>query len=383
MGAGMKKRLLLAFGTRPEAIKMAPVIQALRAHADRFEVFCCVTAQHRAMLDQVLDTFAIVPDFDLDVMRAGQDLTDVHSAVLTGMRAVLVKARPALVLVHGDTTTTLATVLAAFYAGIPVGHIEAGLRSGRIDAPYPEEMNRRVASMIARYHFAPTPASAANLLREGVDAASIVVTGNTVVDALRACVSRFDTDPPWRSAIETRLARTLGFDWRAERYVVVTCHRRENLGDGIGRICDSLVRLATRHPDVRFVVPSHPNPAVRGPVASRLKAAANIHVVDPMPYPDFLQLLCRCYCVMTDSGGLQEEAAALGKPALVLRDVTERHEAVDCGVVRLVGTDPGRIIAEASRLLEDEALYRRMATAGNPFGDGMAGERIAAFLKAL
>ena len=379
----MRKRILLGFGTRPEAIKMAPVYWALRAAPDSFDVSCCVTAQHREMLDQALRSFGIVPDFDLDLMRGGQNLTDVHAGVLAAVRAVLAEAKPDVVLVHGDTTTTMATALAAFYAGIAVGHVEAGLRSGSLDAPFPEELNRRVTDMVARYHFAPTNESAANLLREGVEPASVIVTGNTVVDALRFVLARSETDPELRRAIGSRLDASLGFDWRADRFVLVTCHRRENAAGHIEAICAALDRLADAHPDVHFLLPVHPNPAVRRQIEARLTGRRTIHLVEPLRYEDFLFALRRCHCVLTDSGGLQEEGPCLDKPVLVMRETTERPEAVQSGGVRLVGTDPARIVAGVSELLTDDIALGLMAKAENPFGDGAAAERIAGFLRRI
>lgn len=375
-----RKKIMVVFGTRPEAIKMAPVHAALRALPDAFETLCCVTAQHREMLDQVLQTFGIVPDIDLDLMRAGQDLTDVNATVLAAMRAVLRERKPDLVLVHGDTTTSMASALAAFYAGIPVGHVEAGLRSGVISAPFPEELNRRITSMVARYHFAPTEENRANLLAEGCDPAAVVVTGNTVVDALQAVLARIDDSPSHRDRVERSIDSLLGFAWREKRLVMVTCHRRETLGNGLNDVCAALVELARAFPQTRFVLPVHRNPAVAEPVRARLGNTANIHAIAALPYDSFLHLLRHCHCALTDSGGLQEEAPVLGKPVLVMRAVTERPEAVAAGGVRLVGVNRAAIVAEMSKVLTDARFHARMAEAANPFGDGTAGEKIAAFL---
>lgn len=379
MGPG--KRILLVFGTRPEAIKMAPVYRALRAQPGAFETLCCVTAQHRQMLDQVLRTFEIVPDIDLDLMRDGQDIIDVKAAVLVAMRAVLREARPDLVLVHGDTTTSTASALAAFYAKVSVGHVEAGLRSRDVHAPFPEELNRRVTGMIAKYHFAPTDANKANLVAEGCDPAAISVTGSTVVDALNYLRERADTDRSARDEMGGRLDTAVNFDWRNDRFVVVTCHRRENLAQGLRSICAAVGQLATAFPNVHFVYPVHPNPAVREPVRRLLTGRRNVHLIEPLPYDAFLHLLRRCHFILTDSGGLQEEGPALGKPVLVMRQVTERPEAVAAGGVKLVGADRAGIVAAATELFADRRLYGLMAGAPSPYGNGTSSERIAGFLK--
>jgi UDP-N-acetylglucosamine 2-epimerase (non-hydrolysing) len=375
------RKVLLAFGTRPEAIKMAPVYHALRARPSCFAPVCCVTAQHRQMLDQVLETFGITPDIDLDLMRSNQDLTDVTAAVLVAMRDVLRQQRPDLVLVQGDTTTTMATALAAFYSGVPVGHVEAGLRTGDLRAPFPEEFNRRLASMVTRYHFAPTEMSRVNLLREDCDPGAIVVTGNTVIDAMHYALRRIDTETPRRAAAERALDCALGFDWRARRFVLVTGHRRENFGAALERICAALTRLSDAFADVHFVYPVHLNPSVRGPAQAMLAGRANMHLIEPMAYDTFLFALKHSYLVITDSGGIQEEAPGLGKPVLVTRDVTERPEAVAAGTARLVGADTDRIVAGVSELLRDPETYARMSAAHNPYGDGHAAQRIANFLE--
>lgn len=372
---------MLAFGTRPEAIKMAPVYRELVSRPEAFEAVCCVTAQHRQMLDQVLDTFRINPDIDLDLMRAGQDLTDVTAAVLGAMRTVLREEKPDIVLVHGDTTTTMATTIAAFYAEVPVGHVEAGLRTFDLRAPFPEEFNRRLTGMLAQFHFAPTETSQANLLREGCDPGAIVVTGNTVIDSLQFILKRTEADPEARAAIESELDAAVGFDWRRGRYVLVTGHRRENFGGGFEQICAALGELSDAFPDVHFLYPVHLNPNVRGPVNSLLAGRSNVHLIEPLTYEPFLYALQNCYLVLTDSGGIQEEAPSLGKPVLVMRDVTERPEAVDAGTVRLVGADRGKIVGGVSELLSNADLHARMSAAHNPYGDGLAAKRIADFLE--
>jgi UDP-N-acetylglucosamine 2-epimerase (non-hydrolysing) len=378
---GRKKRIMVVFGTRPEAIKMAPVYRALHARQDVFDTLCCVTAQHRQMLDQALRSFAIVPDIDLDLMRHDQGLADVKAAVILAMTKVLRDEQPDLLLVHGDTTTSMASATAAFYASIPVGHVEAGLRSRDLRAPFPEEFNRRVTSMIARYHFAPTELNKANLIEEGCDPGAIFVTGNTVIDALQYITERHDAEVSLRREAAGRLDIALPFDWRADRYVVVTCHRRENFSQGLQRICEALRRLAAGFPAVHFLCPAHPNPVVRGALRKLLHGFANVHVIEPLPYDAFLHMMRSCHSVVTDSGGLQEEAPAIGKPVLVMREVTERPEAIAAGGVKLVGSDTADIVAGVSALLTDERLYRSMASATNPFGDGTASRQIADVLE--
>ena len=371
----MRKRVMLVFGTRPEAVKMAPLIGALQADAEAFDTVVCVTGQHRRMLDQVLGVFGITPDYDLNIMRPGQDLYDITARVLTQMRSVLAEARPDIVLVHGDTTTSMAAALAAFYQHIPVGHVEAGLRTHNVLSPWPEEMNRQLTARMARWHFAPTATGRQNLLAEGIDDSRIYVTGNTVIDALRLITTR------------------MGIDYTAEparQLVLVTGHRRENFGSGFVNICQALKTLSERYPDVRFVYPVHPNPQVRstvnrffgiGPDVEHAEVG-NLHFVQPLGYVDFVRLMAQSTLVLTDSGGVQEEAPGLGKPVLVMRDTTERPEAVEAGTVRLVGTDPECIVAEVSRLLDDPEAYRAMSHAVNPYGDGHACERILQVLRA-
>lgn len=372
---------MLVFGTRPEAIKMAPVYRALLAEPDAFDPICCVTGQHRQMLDQALSIFGIDPDIDLDVMRDCQELPDLNAAILTAMTAVLRRATPDLVLVHGDTTTSMATALAAFYARVPVGHVEAGLRTADLRSPFPEELNRRCVSLVARHHFAPTEASRSNLLRESCDSASILVTGNTAVDALRMVLEGLDRDRERRSEIERDLDHALEFHWRRERYVLVTCHRRETLSQAIGEVCSALVDLAAAFPDIHFVFPVHRNPNAREPIERLLGGYGSIHLIPPLPYNAFLVLLRGCHFVLSDSGGIQEEAPSFGKPVLVIRDVTERPEAVAAGVAKLVGLGRMGIVAAASELLANEVQHGRMVATVNPFGDGFAAQRVAGFLK--
>ncbi len=355
---------------------MAPLVHALKEQTEVFKVLVCVTAQHREMLDQVLQIFEIKPDIDLNLMRAGQDLFDVTSSVLLGMRDVIAQHLPDAVLVHGDTTTTLATALACFYAGVPVGHVEAGLRTHDIYAPFPEEFNRQVASKVMRWHFAPTNLSRDNLLSESVTSSAIKVTGNTVIDALYWVLRRIEGDAARRAMLIELLQNVLPFSWQSERFVLVTGHRRENFGDGFVQICKALRDLAFRYSDVHFVYPVHLNPNVQQPVRLLLADLPNVHLIAPLEYEPFVYLLKYAYLVLTDSGGIQEEAPSLGKPVLVMRDVTERPEAVKAGTIELVGADRERIKNAVARLLEDESHYQAMARAHNPYGDGKACQRI-------
>lgn len=368
-------KILVVFGTRPEAIKMSPLVHALRADK-RFSTEVCVTAQHREMLDQVLDIFDIHPDYDLNLMKSGQDLYDVTSAVLLGMRDVLRATQPDIVLVHGDTTTAYATALAAFYSAIPVGHVEAGLRTHNILSPFPEEFNRQVISKLARWHFAPTQSSHDNLVAEGVSPRSIYITGNTVIDALFWVLNRIETEQPRRDAIERHLTEQLSFSWQEKRFVLITGHRRENFGEGFLAICEAIRRLATQHKDVHFVYPVHLNPNVRKPVFELIAGYENIHLIEPLEYEPFIYLLKYSYLVLTDSGGLQEEAPSLGKPVLVMREVTERPEAVTAGTVKLVGANTENIVRVTSLLLNDAQAHQEMTMAHNPYGDGTAAARI-------
>jgi len=363
-------RILSVFGTRPEAIKMAPVVKALAEHP-AIEARVCVTAQHREMLDQVLDLFAITPDYDLDIMKANQDLAHITQAVLIGMLDVLDDFKPDRILVHGDTTTTFASALAAFYRKIPVGHIEAGLRTGDRYAPYPEEINRKLADSICDLHFAPTEGSAQNLRKENTEETGIVITGNTVIDALLDVTQRIQADKDLRTGLENRFP----FLDTEKRLILVTGHRRENFGDGFDRICNGLAEIAKRD-DVQIVYPVHLNPNVREPVNRVLGNLTNVHLIEPQDYLPFVYLMGRSHLVITDSGGIQEEAPSLGKPVLVMRDVTERPEAVEAGTVRLVGTDADKLVQESERLLDDTTHYETMNRAHNPYGDGSAASRI-------
>jgi len=371
-------KILVVFGTRPEAIKMAPVVHALQA-VDSIETVVCVTAQHRQMLDQVLTLFDIRPQIDLDIMKPSQDLADVTSRVLLGIRDTLVKIQPNAVLVHGDTSTALASAMAAFYAGIPVGHVEAGLRTHDMLSPFPEEFNRQVISKIARWHFAPTEKSQSNLLAEGIDPSKIWVTGNTVIDALLWTLKQTE-----RNGSDTQntpiLDEQLAFDWRHNPFLLMTGHRRENFGDGFIRICEAVKSLAIRYPKIHIVYPVHLNPNVQQPVMNLLAGLPNVHLIAPLDYEPFALLLKHCYLVLTDSGGIQEEAPSLGKPVLVMRDTTERPEAVQAGTVKLVGTDVDRIVDTVSLLVDSPEHYAQMSLAHNPYGDGQAAERIAKVL---
>ena len=378
-----EKKIMLVFGTRPEAIKMAPLVHRLRMEPNHFDVLICVTGQHRDMLDQVLRIFEITPDIDLNVMKQGQDLFDITSVILMGLRDVFSKHQPDAVLVHGDTTTTLATALAAFYSRVPIGHVEAGLRTFDVDAPFPEEFNRQVASKVTRWHFTPTNNSRDNLLAEQVSPTSITVTGNTVIDALFWVLTRIDSDSGRRVALETILHSSLSFKWKDEKFVLVTGHRRENFGGGFLQICSAIQQLARLYPMVHFVYPVHLNPNVRKPVNEILSSLDNVHLIDPLEYEPFIYLLKHAHLVLTDSGGIQEEAPSLGKPVVVMRDVTERPEAVEAGTVELVGANEKRIVDSVSRLLDDAAHYQRMSRAHNPYGDGNACGRIVDVLKTI
>lgn len=374
-------KVLTVFGTRPEAIKMAPVVKELEKHPDAFRSIVCVTAQHRQMLDQVLDLFEIRPDHDLNIMKPGQDLFDITCNVMQGLKPVLEKERPDVVLVHGDTTTTMAASIASFYCRTRIGHVEAGLRTHNKFAPFPEEINRRVAGAVADLHFAPTAASRQNLLNEAIGADSIFITGNTVVDALLAVSSRIEND----AALAERFNRDFSFLDQNKRLILVTGHRRENFGEGFEHICQALAEIAVAYPDVEILYPVHLNPHVQEPVKRILgnHNLTNVHLIEPVDYLPFVYLMNRAYLIITDSGGVQEEAPSLGKPVLVMRDTTERPEAVTAGTVKLVGTDKARIIAETQLLLNDAAAYRTMGMAHNPYGDGRAAERIIGVLKQL
>ena len=408
------KKIMLVFGTRPEAIKMCPLVKEFQKHPETFETVVCVTGQHREMLDQVLQIFDVKPDFDLNIMKQGQDLYDVTARVLVGMRDILDTVKPDVVLVHGDTTTSMAAALAAFYRQIPVGHVEAGLRTHNIYSPWPEEMNRQITGRIATFDFAPTPLSRQNLIDEGVEPEKITVTGNTVIDALHWVVGKIENDCQLSKDLAENL-RAAGYDTsRLEipgqarkdgkrRLVLITGHRRENFGEGFISMCTAIRDLARKYPEVDFVYPMHLNPNVRKPIREVFGEMAdqvghdgnsrgrvnsvipgmtgNLFFIEPLDYLDFVYLMSRSYIVLTDSGGIQEEAPGLGKPVLVMRDTTERPEALDAGTVRLVGTDYGKIVSEASALLDNRKHYEAMSHAVNPYGDGRACSRIVRKLK--
>lgn len=375
------KRVILAFGTRPEAIKMAPLVKEFQKYPDQFDTIVCVTGQHREMLDQVLRIFNIQPQFDLNIMKPGQDLYDVTSRVMLGLRDVLKEAKPDIVLVHGDTTTSMAAALAAFYQQIPVGHVEAGLRTHNIYSPWPEEMNRQITGRIATFHFAPTQLSKENLKRENVSDNSIIVTGNTVIDALYWVVDKIKND----RILDLELASVLqdaGYEMNrlnnGKRLVLITGHRRENFGEGFISMCKAIKTLTEKYPEVDFVYPMHLNPNVRKPIREVFgeQHADNMFFIEPLEYLSFVYLMEKSTIVLTDSGGIQEEAPGLGKPVLVMRDTTERPEALEAGTVKLVGTDYDKIVTEVSRLLDDVSYYEAMSKAVNPYGDGLACQRI-------
>lgn len=377
------KKIMLVFGTRPEAIKMAPLVKEFQKHPDKFETIVCVTGQHRQMLDQVLNIFDIKPDYDLNIMKQGQDLYDVTARVLTGMRDVFKETKPDVVLVHGDTTTSTAAALAAFYQQIPVGHVEAGLRTGNIYSPWPEEMNRQITSRIAEYDFAPTPLSRENLIKENVSEEKITVTGNTVIDALYWVVGKIKDNPKLDRELAGAL-KNAGYDIsrlaNGKRLVLITGHRRENFGDGFISMCKAIKALVEKYPDVDFVYPMHLNPNVRKPIhevfGENFQNYGNMFFIEPLEYLSFVYLMEKSTIVLTDSGGIQEEAPGLGKPVLVMRDTTERPEALVAGTVKLVGTDYDRIVNEVSHLLDAPDHYDKMSKAINPYGDGFACVRI-------
>jgi UDP-N-acetylglucosamine 2-epimerase (non-hydrolysing) len=381
------KTVMLVFGTRPEAIKMCPLVKEFQKHPEEFKTVVCVTGQHREMLDQVLRIFEVTPDYDLNIMKEGQDLYDVTARVLTGMRDVLKEMKPDVVLVHGDTTTSTAAALAAFYQQIPVGHVEAGLRTHNIYSPWPEEMNRQITGRIATFDFAPTPISRQNLLDEGVTDEKITVTGNTVIDALQMVVAKMDANPELEDALRAKLYRC-GYDvnrlYGGRRLVVITGHRRENFGKGFVSMCMAIKDLTKKYPDVDFVYPMHLNPNVRKPIhevfGENLDNLGNMFFIEPLDYLEFVFLMSKSFIVLTDSGGIQEEAPGLGKPVLVMRDTTERPEALDAGTVKLVGTDYYKIVGEVSELLDNPDAYELMSQAVNPYGDGKACGRIVSTL---
>lgn len=390
------KTVLLVFGTRPEAIKMCPLVKEFKKHTKEFNTLVCVTGQHRKMLDQVLQLFDVIPNFDLDIMKDGQDLYDVTSRVLLGMKDVLKNVQPDVVIVHGDTTTSTTAALAAFYQQIPVAHVEAGLRTGNIYSPWPEEVNRQITSRIAKYNFAPTSLSFNNLLKENIDEKQIIVTGNTVIDALNIVIEKIKSDTNLGNKLKSEL-KTNGYDINRlstisesnpndkKRLVLITGHRRENFGDGFINMCKAVKCLATKYPDVDFVYPMHLNPNVRKFIhevfGEDLNEIENMFFIEPLEYLSFVLLMEKSYFVLTDSGGIQEEAPGLGKPVLVMRDTTERPEAVIAGTVKLVGTNYDKIVYESSRLLDEIDYYKAMSLANNPYGDGKACERIVATFK--
>ena len=377
------KKVLLVFGTRPEAIKMAPLVKELQKQKERIETVVCVTGQHREMLDQVLEIFDIKPDYDLNIMKRGQDLYDVTARVLTGMREVLKEIKPDIVLVHGDTTTSTAAALAAFYQQIPVGHVEAGLRTHNIYSPWPEEMNRLLTGRLATYHFSPTPLSRNNLIKESINDRNIIVTGNTVIDALYWVVDKIKNNKELDNELESVLSKA-GYDVNrldnGKKLVLITGHRRENFGDGFINMCTAIKDLTVKYPDLDFVYPMHLNPNVRKPIhevfGENLSGLKNMFFIEPLEYLSFVYLMEKSSIVLTDSGGIQEEAPGLGKPVLVMRDTTERPEALDAGTVKLVGTDYNKIVNEVSSLIDDKAAYEKMSKAVNPYGDGLACGRI-------
>lgn len=374
------KKILLVFGTRPEAIKMAPLVKALQKDAEHFETKVCVTAQHRQMLDQVLEVFEITPEYDLNIMAPNQDLYDITSKVLLGLRNVLKDFRPDVVLVHGDTTTSMAASLAAFYQQIPVGHVEAGLRTYNMLSPWPEEMNRQVTDRICTYYFAPTEKSRQNLLRECIDDNKIFVTGNTVIDALLMAVDIIDGKAGVKEQLHEEL-RAKGYAVGERPYILVTGHRRENFGDGFLHICRAIKEIAAMHPDMDIVYPVHLNPNVQKPVYELLSGLENVYLISPLDYLPFIYAMQHSTLLLTDSGGVQEEAPSLGKPVLVMRDTTERPEAVEAGTVKLVGTDAAAIVSNVTELLRNKEMYRQMSETHNPYGDGKACQRIIEALK--
>jgi UDP-N-acetylglucosamine 2-epimerase (non-hydrolysing) len=376
----MKKNILLVFGTRPEAIKMAPLFHALKDKSDKFQTITCVTSQHRQMLDQVLEIFQIKPDIDLNLMKSNQSLSDLTSIILSKMQLVINQNKPDLILVHGDTTTTFATALAGFYTSKPIAHVEAGLRTNNLKAPFPEEFNRQVTSKLSLLHFAPTEESKKNLLSEGIDPLRISVTGNTVIDALFWLLKKIDNDINLKNKIESIISHNLPFNWKSKRYVMITAHRRENFGNGFLQIFSAIKKLALQDLNTNFVYPVHPNPNVSNQAYEILKGHKNIHLIQPQEYDVFIYLLKYSYLVLTDSGGIQEEAPSLGKPVLVMREATERPEGVLAGTVKLVGSNEKNIFENVSDLLNNEKIYKEMSLAHNPYGDGLACKRIIDFL---
>jgi UDP-N-acetylglucosamine 2-epimerase (non-hydrolysing) len=377
------KKILLVFGTRPEAIKMARLVQILRELSSEFNLIVCVTAQHREMLDQVLGSFKIKPDIDLNLMTSGQDLASITSSIILNMQSVINLHKPELVLVHGDTTTAFATSLASFYCRVPVGHVEAGLRTFDIDAPYPEEFNRRVVSTIARWHFAPTMESKANLIAEKIADQSVIVTGNTVIDALMWMDSLLNSDETLFNKIDCDFRSILEFSPSEQKYILITGHRRENFGKGILEICAALKELSQKYSSLHFIYPVHLNPNVQKPVNKLIGHIDNIHLIPPQDYQHFVFLLKHTYLVLTDSGGIQEEAPSLDKPVLVMRETTERPEAIESGTAILIGANQAAIVSKVSELLESKEIYDAMAEARNPYGDGKSAAKIVEFLRQI
>jgi len=375
------KKILVVIGTRPEAIKMAPLIKELRRTSDRFEVMICSTGQHRKMLDQVLSLFEITPDYDLDLMAPGQDLFDISSKVLIGIKKIIGLTNPDLILVHGDTTSAFIAALGGFYSRIPVGHIEAGLRSHNLSSPFPEELNRQMISKIAKWHFTPSDQAMKNLILENISQDSVFNTGNTVIDALRYTLDLIDKDPAIKEEVRVALDEVLDFSWEKDQFVLITGHRRENFGKGFLEICTAIKSLAIEFPQFKFVYPVHLNPNVRSPISKLLSSIDNIYLIEPLEYRAFITLLKSCNFVLTDSGGIQEEAPFLGKPVLVMRDVTEREEAVIAGTALLTGANATQIINAAKSLIQTEEKYLKMSGAHNPYGDGYASTEIARILK--
>jgi len=374
---------MLVFGTRPEAIKMAPLVHLLKEKRDKFDLKICVTSQHKEMLHQVLKQFEIKPDINLNLMKQNQNLSNLTSLVLNEMQKIFSKFQTDIVLIHGDTTTTLATSIAAFYASIPVGHVEAGLRTYKINTPFPEEFNRQITSKITKWHFAPTKLSQQNLINEGVDKSLITVTGNTVIDSLYWVLKRIDKNEDRRNTLKKILDTNLSFDWKDKKFVLITAHRRENFGDGFFEICSALKELSLNYPKIYFVYPVHLNPNVSKIVYKLLKGIKNIYLIKPLEYEPFIYLLKYSYIVLTDSGGIQEEAPSLGKPVLVMRETTERPEAVEAGTVEIVGLNKKKIVKGVSRLLNNKNHYQKMSRAHNPYGDGLACKRIVDVLQKI
>lgn len=377
-----KKKIMIVFGTRPEAIKMAPLIHLLKKDK-RFSLSVCVTAQHREMLDQVMKTFEIKPNIDLNIMTQNQDLSDITSTILLKLRPIFKKFAPDIILVHGDTSTTLATALAGFYSKIKVGHVEAGLRTYNLQSPYPEEFNRQIVAKISNFHFAPTKLNQLNLIKEGLQKSSIYVTGNTVIDSLNWILEKINKDKNLYKFLTVKINNLLNFDWTNHKYILITCHRRENFGNGIKNVCDAIEKLAKKYHDINFVFPVHLNPKILNIVNKKLDKRKNVYLIKPQRYEIFVNLLKFSYLVLTDSGGLQEEAPHLGKPVLVVRESTERPEGIKSGTVKLVKVNKNKIIEETSRLIEDKNYYKKMSNLINPYGDGKASYRIIKFLSKI